>query len=55
MEKLAEALAELRVVFAALLENSVTESKALPQIEAPSCTGLKCEAPAKATDRDRSN
>jgi hypothetical protein len=38
MEELAEMLAELRVVFAELLENSGTESKALPQTEAPSST-----------------
>ena len=38
MENLAEMLAELRVVFAQILENSGTESKALPEIEAPSWT-----------------
>ena len=38
MEKLAELLAELRVVAIELLELSDgTESKPLPQIEAPSC------------------
>jgi hypothetical protein len=38
MENLAEMLAELRVVFSQILENSRTESRALPQIEAPSST-----------------
>jgi hypothetical protein len=38
MEKLAEMLVELRVALAEILENSSTESKALPQIEAPSLT-----------------
>jgi hypothetical protein len=37
MEKLAELLAELRVVATELLELSAPESKALPQIESPSC------------------
>jgi hypothetical protein len=35
MEKLADILVELRVALAEILENSGTESKALPQIEAP--------------------
>jgi hypothetical protein len=38
MEKLAEMLAELRVVVTELVELSGRELNALPQIEAPSCT-----------------
>jgi hypothetical protein len=49
MEKLAETLAELRVALIEILENSDTESKSLPQIEAPSCAGPKFEAPTRAT------
>jgi hypothetical protein len=49
MEKLAEMLAELRVVFTELLENSGTESKALPQTEAPSWTFPEDLAPDEDT------
>ena len=38
MENLAEMLAELRVVFAQILEDGGTGTKPVPQIEAPSCT-----------------
>jgi hypothetical protein len=38
MENLAEMLAELRVVFAQILENSGTETKSLPQTDVPSWT-----------------
>jgi hypothetical protein len=38
MEKLVETLVELRVALAEIQENSSTDSKALPQIEAPSLT-----------------
>ena len=38
MENLAEMLAELRVVFAQILEDSGTGTKPVPQIEAPSST-----------------
>jgi hypothetical protein len=38
MENLAEMLAELRVVFAQMLEESGTGTKPVPQIEAPSWT-----------------
>jgi hypothetical protein len=55
MEKLAETLAALRVVLTEILENSDTESKPLPQIEAPSCTGPKFEASAGVTGRSDKN
>jgi hypothetical protein len=41
MEKLADMLVELRVALTEILENSGTESNALPQIEAPSSSSLE--------------
>ena len=41
MEKLAEALAELRIVLNPILENGGAESKAISQAKGPSCTGPK--------------